>query len=134
LGRGEDAIEGDSVYDEAAHEAAELAASALPTTPCPSWCTVGDGHPWHADGAVGQVHRIHSHETYRAGADPHGFVVCLDQFESRRPDGRILREPVIVHASGDDLSTRDPERLRQIGRAYLLAGELMETIQNGEQR
>lgn len=122
------------MYDESAHEAAELAASALPTTPCPSWCTVGEGHPWHADGGAGHVHRIHTHETYRAGPDPSGFVVCLDQFESRRPDGTTTSESVIAHASGDDLSTRDPECLRQIGRAYLLAGELLETLQEGESK
>jgi hypothetical protein len=68
-------------------DAADIAATDAPTTTCPEWCELPDGHPWMADITPGAVCRIHSLTVWRSAPGSDAHVVTLDLYEAIGADG-----------------------------------------------
>jgi len=98
-----------------------------PTTslPCPSWCTLGAGHPFNREDVDGEHSR--DHERY-FGPHVSGLRVQVDvkQYETADgPDGPVIsQERPAISAVGDGLEELTGPHARRVAAALLNAADL----------
>lgn len=106
-------------------EEADARAAALPTPPCPSWCTERTGHAFQAGGLSDPAERVHEAVLYQAGSrSGYRFTVALTQIETAATDGADLGE-LTVDVRGE-MSTASPRALRAAADALRAAADGLE--------
>lgn len=95
-------------------------------TPCPNWCTEGEGHAYSHIGDLTRFHRR------RIGSsDVLGIEVQIEALETKSEDGEVTADDLAIDIRLLD-GERDPASLRQLAALLLDAADSADVALGGQ--